>query len=186
VEREGEKAGQPRAVTWQCELPGSRDTFLADPVWPSEPGLRRFVFVALSRQTPLGKRMVYEPSKLWWLEMSEHADAILAAGPLTRRGPERSPIDGTIERFPNVSVGPEGKISVVYLTREPAASMWQLRSAMLEIDGPTGKPRIQSPRSISHVLDQGLAPAPLMFSADGQSVYASAGDGRIVKHPIPR
>jgi len=186
VGRDGERAAQSRAVTWQCEVPGLRDTFLADPVWPSEPGLRRFVFVTLSRQTPLGKRMVYEPSALWWLEMSEHGDAILAAGPLTRPGPEISSIDGSIERFPNVAVGTGGKMSLVYLTRRPAAGSWQLRSAMLEIDGETGKPRISSMRSTSHILDEGLAPAPLMVSADGQSVYASAGDGRIVKSPILR
>jgi len=186
VGRDGERAAQPRAVTWQCEPPGRRDTFLADPVWPSEPRLRRFVFVALSRQVPHGKKMVYEPSKLWWLEMSEHADAILAAGPLTRPGPEGSQVDGIMERSPNVAVDPEGKISLVYLTRRPAARLCQLRSAALEIDRESGRPRINSPRSTSHLLDEGLAPAPLMVSADGRSVYAAAGDGRIVKYPIPR
>jgi len=130
--------------------------------------------------------MVYEPPALWWLEMSERANAILAAGPLTRPRPEGSAIDGRTERFPNVAVGTEGKISLVYLTRKPAANLWQLRSTMLEIDRETGKPRISSLRSTSHILDEGLAPAPLTVSADGQSVYASAGDGRIVTYPIPR
>jgi len=173
-------------VTWQCELPGARNAFLADPMWPSEAGLRRFVFVTLRRQRPLGKRMVYEPPALWWLEMSKNADAIVAAGPLTGLGPEGSPIDLTIERFPNVAVGTEGKMSLVYLTKKPAAILWQLRAAMLEIDGRTGKPRTSPLRSTSHILDDGLAPAPLVVSADGQCVYASAGDGRIVTYRIPR
>jgi len=69
--------------------------------------------------------------------------------------------------------------------RKPAAILWQLRSATLEIDGKTGKPRISPLRSTSHVLDDGLAPTPLIVSADGQSVYASAGDGRIVTYGIP-
>jgi len=128
---------------------------------------------------------MYEPSKLWWLEMSEQADAILAAGPLTRPGPDGSQIEGMIERLPNVAIDRSGKISLVYLTRQPPAPSWQLRSVTLEIDPETGYPRINSQSGAHRVLDEGVAPAPLMVSADGRIVYASAGDGRIVKYPIP-
>src|SRR5262249_49767610 len=158
---------------------------LADPTWPSDPKLREFVFVALSRQVPLGNRRVYEQARLWWLQMSEQADAIMAAGPLTEPSEDRIPADGAIQRSPAIAVGSRGAICRPHLRRKPPEKLWQLCSVSIEIDVGTGKPRIKSPYPELHVLDTGLALAPLVVSADGRAVYASSANGRIIKYPIP-
>jgi hypothetical protein len=176
----------PCPVLWQCAPPGTPDYLLADPMWPSDPRLRRFVFVTMSRQLPLGKERIYEPYKLWWLEISERADAILAAGPLTRAGADGSQIDGTIERYPNVAVDRRGQAHLIYLTRQPPARLWQLRSVALEIDRESGHPRISPASPQNSVLNESIALAPVMVSADGRKVYASAADGQIVNFAISR
>jgi hypothetical protein len=186
VRKAGERDALPRALVWKCARPGGRDVFLSDPVWPSEPRLRRYVFVALSRQVARGKKMVFEASKLWWLEISEQSDSIVAAGTLTRAEPGGAQGDGMIERLPSIAADLDGKMSLVYLTRKPDDASCQLRAAALEIDGESGKPRLSPASSTSHVLDAQIALAPLMVSADGRKVYASSADGRIVNYSIPQ
>jgi hypothetical protein len=143
------------------------------------------VFVALGRQAVRGKNRVFERSKIWWLQMSEKADAIVAAGPLAGEGEDGSPSDGIIERSPCVAVDGGGKIRLVHLRRKPPESLWRLCSVALELNNEAAETRIKPVDGTLQVLDNGLALAPLLVSADGRIVYASSGDGRIVKYPIP-
>jgi hypothetical protein len=182
---EAGRAARPASVVWQCAPPGCGAPYLADPFWPSDSRLRRFVFVALGRQVARGKQRVYARSKLWWLLMSEQADAILASGSLTAPQADDSPVEDEIERLPNVAIDRSGKIRLVHLRRKPTARVWQLCAVTLEIDHLTGTPRQSGQNSSCHVMDDGLALAPLLVSVDGRNVYASTEDGRIIKYPIP-
>ena len=177
------KSTGPRPVTWRCAVPGSGGTFLCDPVWSSAKELRRFVFVSLSLQSRVDSRRVYEPARIWWLEMNEHADEILGAGRLT--GPElrRALSRSMDERMPTVSVDPGGKLTLAYLTRSQGSNAWRLSLAALALDPRTGSPLIAGgPVEAASDL-QLIAPT---FSSDGQVVFASATDGGIEQYSVPR
>jgi len=187
-DKRGRNLGSARAlhpVTWRCQPPGAGKTFLADPEWSSDPRLRRFVIVALSHQQVEDGKRAYAPFEIWWLQMSEEADAILAAGRLTGRGLSSAADDSVIERFPSVSVGSERRLTLIYLTREPGTSSWRLCRSPLELDQKTGKPTLAPNPAGAEVLGDGLAPSPVIPLTDGRSVYASAAIGQIFKYPRP-
>jgi hypothetical protein len=171
-------------IEWRCTPPGPGETVLADPVWPTDGALSRFVIVSLRRQTIEGARKAYEQSKIWWLEMSEEADAIVAAGRLTLAGSSRKPDDLLVEGYPSVSAGSGGQLTLNYLARRTDTVSWQLCRAILEIDQKTGKPVLAPNSPAAEILGEGLAPSPVVPLEDGRSVYASAGAGQIVKYPL--
>ncbi len=179
------RAGELDPVAWRCERPGPGETYLADPEWSPDPRLRPFVIVSLRRQEEVGGKRVYAPSTIWWLQMSEDADAIVAAGRLTASGSRSAALVPLVERFPSVSVGSDGRLTLVYLTRGPGASSWRLCQSALELDPKTGKPALAPDRALAEVLGEGLAPAHVIPSTDGRSVYASAAAGQILKYPRP-
>jgi hypothetical protein len=174
-----------RPVTWHCQRPGAGEAYLADPEWSSDPRLHRYVIVALRRQRLERGKKEYEPSKIWWLQMSAQADGILAAGRLTVPGSSLAADDSPSERFPSVSAGSEGGLTLVYLARLPQSSSWQLCRTALEFDPKTGAPKLALEPAAAEVLGAGLAPSPVIPLTDGRSVYASAAAGQIVKYPEP-
>jgi hypothetical protein len=166
-------------LTWKANPPGQGKVLLGDPIWPAEPRLRRFVIVALSLQVKAGPCSVFQPSRLWWLEMNEAADTILTAGPLT--GPARDDSDGerVCEQYPGIAIGTGGEIHVIYLSRRGEESALRLHSARLGFDADSGRPRIESGRHGSRILGEGLDKAPLLVSADGGRIFALDRAGRI-------
>jgi hypothetical protein len=186
AESKGGDDAHARAVTWDTQPPGSGVVYLDDPAWSSEPALRHLVFVALSMRENRENRRVILPSRLWWLVMNEEGDAIVAAGPLTESKPDDSSNPAMFERMPNVVIGAGDKISLVYLTRAGREQSWRLRSAPLELDSATGRPRVKNSGSAARSLAEGLAPASLVVSADGESVYAIDCTGQTHKHSLSR
>ncbi len=172
-----------RAVKWECTPPGAGLPILDDPVWSSEPALKRFVLVALSLQKSVGTKKVHAPYKLWWLEMNAHGDAIVAAGPLTGPADAESQTGPMTERLPNLAATGD-RIGLVYLRREPGRLGWNLCAGRLEIDPATGRPQIDATTLPPRVLAQGLAFSPLLFSPDGQTVYAAHPSREIVGYAI--
>jgi hypothetical protein len=177
--------GQPRAVTWQAQPPGLGEAMLADPVWSSEPRLRKWVIVALSPKRRLAGKMVYPKPRLWWLEMSNQADAILAAGPLREAAGDDGPAAGEpAERLPSIARDARGMIRLVYLARRPAEGSWRLCSVGLAFDPETGRPRLQADTQTSLDQQAELATGPPVVSADGSRVFSLAGPGRIASDPL--
>jgi hypothetical protein len=177
-------AAQP--VTWRCAVPGSGTVFISDPVWPGDPQLRRFVFAALSRQTFIEGKLRNESPQIWWLEMSEGGDEIRSAGRLTAPGSGSAESRSLIERMPSVSVGPPGRLTLAYLTRGRQETSWRLCLAALSFKKESGKPVVVEVSAPKQEVTDGLLPMPPTFSADGQSVFASAQDGRIKKYSLAR
>jgi hypothetical protein len=177
---------QARAVAWATKMPGLGAAALCDPAWSSEPLLGHLVFVSLSHKVFRDGCRVILPAKLWWLVMNDEGDTIVNAGRLTVPGPEEPTNDTIFERLPSIKVGAGGEISLAYLTRESGQRFWQLQSAKLEIDAETAVPRMLQSGTRSNALANDLAPSPLVFSANGECVFAMDGTGQIVKYSIPR
>jgi hypothetical protein len=143
------------------------------------------VFVGLSTQKRIGNKTVYEPTKIWWLRLSEQGDSIVAARRLTEPIRAETERDQTAERCPYVAVGAGGRMSLLYLTRRFGHGSWTLDWAAFELDRQTGDPIVSTVPEGRHTLGAGLAAVPLVGAADGHSVYAVASSGQIVKHAVP-
>ena len=179
-ERPAGAAGRPepsRPVAWAVQPPGTGQVFLDDPVWPDDPRLKKWVFVVLRHQTLRHGRRVYGPSQLWWLELSDGAEMIVAAGRLTRSPGDDSACGGIEERFPNVAIGQHGDLRLVYLERPDRTSSWRLRSAVLDLHGPTGRPMVAAANTNAPESPEELHAAPLFVSADGATVYGMSQSG---------
>ncbi len=110
----------------------------------------------------------------------------MAAGPLTRTPGEYSGCGGIEERFPNVAIGQGGDLRLVYLERSDRASAWRLRSAVLDFDGPTGRPIAAAAISDTPDPPEELHAAPLLVSADGATVYGMSQSGGLAALPADR
>ncbi len=137
------------------------------------------MIVGLSEQSRRGPKATFQPFRLWWLEMSDQADSILAADRLTIPASVEAEDDDLQEQFPNVAVGPEGKVRLVYLARRKGGKSAQLCSAELQFDAETGQPRLASGQVGSRKLAEGLGTAPLLVSADGTRVFGLDVSGRV-------
>jgi len=166
----------PVPVTWKIPIPGLGRVLLQEPVWSSDPRLRKWVIVGLGQQTRLRPRANFQSSKLWWLELNEQAESVLAAGRLTVPENNEADDDDLEERFPNLAVGPGGKVRLVYLARRRGQKSSELRSA--ELDAGTGPPRLTSGQVGTRKLGEGLGLAPPLVSADGRKVFALDDSGR--------
>jgi hypothetical protein len=171
---EGE-AGHPDPVVWGIHPPGRGEVFLEDPIWPDEPRLKKWVFVALSHQERRGQRFVYGPWQLWWLELSEGARVIVAAGRLAGTAGEAAHTFD--ERAPNIAIGPGGEVRLVYLARPARQGGWRLRSAVLEFDGRTGRPLSVVDDRPAPGPDAELATSPLVVTTDGATVFGLSRSG---------
>jgi hypothetical protein len=174
-----------RPLAWDCRVPASGNVLLSDPAWPSEPRLRHLVLVGLSAQKLRGRKPFFEPPKLWWLEIDDVGDTIRRAGQLTQPAGAESKIDMSSERFPTVVVGRDGKLSLVYLIQRPGTSRIELCWARLEVDATTGVPSLSPRENLHHAIARGLRLAPPVVSADGRTVFAANGVGKLVRVTLP-
>jgi hypothetical protein len=181
----GVSAARTHAVIWHCEEPGAATTFLSDPVWPTDPRFKRLVLVALCSQRRASSGMTYEPSKLWWLKLSTEGDAIVAAGRLIEPEKTDGPSQPSAERSPYIAIGANGQISLFYIARLSGDRGWKLHSSPLELDGATGVPHVRPTIEPRRPLGNELAVVSLAGTADGQSVYAFADNGRIRRLSVP-
>jgi len=173
------------AVAWQCDTPTRFAMTIEDPAWSSEPAIREFVFVAISMVDPQIDPKVTQPSRIWWLRMNDEGDAIVEAGPLTHDdAPKAAGRQRRFERMPSIVVGPGGKLKLVYLSRDDHENTWRMRSAPLEVELSTSLPRIHEASRTHRVLAEELAPASLVFSADGTQVFAIDATGQTVKKSV--
>jgi len=173
-----------RPLAWDCPVPASGNVVLSDPAWPSEPRLRHLVLVGLSSQKMQRRKRFLEPPKLWWLEIDALGDTIRRAGRLTQTACAESEFDMTAERFPTV-VGRDGRLGLVYLIQRRGTSRIELRWARLEVDAKTGVPSLRPSQNLNDPLDQGVGLVPPVVSADGRSVFAANGSGKLVQFTIP-
>jgi hypothetical protein len=174
-----------RPVVWDYPSPGCGRTFLFHPVWSSDSRLRHVVFVGLSVQKRIRKRNPLEPAKLWWLEMNEEGDTIRRAGPLRPSSSRPNELNMTAECFPNVVVGPDGVLSIVYLTRRHDSRTAELRWSRLELDPNTGVPSSPDSADRTRILATELALAPVVVSADGRRILALKGSCELIEVELP-
>jgi hypothetical protein len=186
ADQDGASRSSPVPVTWKVPVPGSGCVMLADPVWPSESALRRWLIVSLTRQGQRGTRRFFLPSELWWLELDEQAASIVAAGRLT--APEGGDADEShaLEQYPNVAIGPEGTIQMVYLSSRKGEKTGRLCSADLHFDARTGRPCLASGPLQTRTLGEGLGLAPLLITADGKTVIGMDDSGRVSRFSLTR
>jgi hypothetical protein len=179
------RAVAPMPVDWRVRPPGLGEVYLADPVCSADPRLRKWVIVALSLKRRRAETVVYQSSRLWWLELSDQADAILAAGPLS--GPAGDdPEPAAAERWPSLAVDAGGTIRLVWLARRPGKGSWRLCSSVLRLDPETGRPRLDPKLAATIGPDAPLATAPPVISADGSRVFRFTGPGLIASAPVAR
>ncbi len=170
--------GNPDQVVWAVPFPGDGEVYVQDPVWLDTPRMKRWVVVALSQQVRRGRRCVYSPPRLWWLEMSEGARVIVAAGRLVGTSGPSGEADRDIEeRSPTVAVGASGEIRLVYLSRSCRQKTWRLRSAVVDFGARTGRPTGVSGDGAIPDRDAGLVASPLVLSSDGATVFGMSRSG---------
>ncbi len=145
------------------------------------------MFVGLRPQEIRNDRLLFGPSQLWWLEMSDDGRSIVAAGRVTR-GDGDGPSSGVIEeRFPNVALGRNGDIRLVYLERSAKDTDWRLRSVGLGFDPRTGRPTAaEAGEDKSPASSEPLRAGPLVVSADGATVFGRSRSGVLAVLPIVR
>ena len=169
----------PEPVTWKVPAPGVGGVFLSDPVWSSDSRLRKWVIVALCQRQKPGPGSELEPSKIWWLEMGDQAESIVAAGRLTVPVGIETKNNDPKEQYPNVAVGPGGRIQLIYLSRRKGQEAARVCAAELHFDAETGRPYVASGRPGCRTVGEGLAMAPLLVSADGTKVFGRDASGRV-------
>jgi hypothetical protein len=174
-------------VAWEVRLPGAGGVFLDNPVWPQEPRLKRWIFVGLRQQELEGGRLHFGLPKVWWLEMSDDGKSIVGTGRLTGTVGGAAASDDIEERYPNVAVGMDGDIHLVYLERSAREKRWRLRAARLGFDPRTGRPTAEAggTRAFPEPAED-LQSAPPLVSTDGATVYALSRSGRLAIFPVGR
>jgi hypothetical protein len=174
-------------VVWEIAPPGSDEPMLVDPFWPAEARLRRWVFVTLMVLERHQGRNIYGPRRLWWLEMSDDARSIVAAGPLIEPVVGEPPTVRVEQRFPNVAVDPDGEIRLVYLEGRNRCKDWHLRSVPLEFDTRSGHPHaVTGEYGPVREPSRSLQLAPILVSSDGATAYGISQTGQIAAVALPR
>ena len=171
-------------IIWRGPTPGGGAVSLNNPMWSPDPRFRKWLVVSLSQQIQQEGRLQYKPSELWWLEMDEHAESIVASGRLTL--PSRSEEAGShpYEQYANIAVGPNGEVQLVYLTRERGQQAAELRSAKVQFDAVSGRPFVAPGRDGNRIVSDGLSIGPLLVSADGTKVHGLDQSGRVITYSL--
>ena len=175
-------------VVWVISPPGLSEPMLADPFWPADPRLQRCVFVALMVLERQNDRNVYGPSTLWWLELSDDARSVVAAGRLTEPTGDETASGRTDERLPNVAVGADGHIRLVYMERRNRNDKWRLQSAALELDPADGAAPSSPPASFPALPARPVGPFNphcLLVSSDGATAYGLSKTGALASVRLP-
>ncbi len=173
-------------IEWRTTTPGAREPLLLDPLWPSEPSLRRWLLVSLVNLETQKGVTAYAPARLWWLELSDDARSIVAAGPLTTPDPDDTEAARFDQRFPEVVHAPDGSTRLVFEERLPRSRKIRLVSAPIEFDSRTGRPRVsahlvRSPSPPSREMEA----APFLISGDGATAFAFHQNSQLTAFPIP-
>ncbi len=116
--------------------------------------------------------------QLWWLRLDRDGREVIAAGVLTRDGPEK--------RAPQLASRPDGGLTLVYMERKPSRSKWTLRVAPAAIDPATAAPQPLS--EPGPILAEGCLWSMPGISADGHWITYLRQQGpssrRIVRAPL--
>jgi hypothetical protein len=142
---------------WRIPLPG-KNPVLSDPSLPADPRLGGRLLVALSVAEEGGRVPLWQ---VWWLQVDAAATAIVAAGRLTRPGPEDAH-----ERFPALAIGPDGGMVLAFLVHRPGDRGYQLRLAPIQVEPRTGVPSVAPGEAA--VLADGCLPLHPAVSEDGR------------------
>jgi hypothetical protein len=174
-------------VVWEVRPPGSGEVFLDNPVWSHEPRLKKWIFVGLRQKEPRGDRLCFGPPRLWWLETSDDARSIVAAGRLTGTVGDDTASGVVEEHYPNVAVRADGGIRVVYVERSTGEKAWRLRSVGLGFDPTTGRPMaVAGGDGPTDEPREALQAAPLLVSTDGATVYGLSRTGGLASLTVGR
>jgi hypothetical protein len=166
---------RPRALTWNCPVPGEDGVYLTEPDWPSDPRLRNIVFVGL-RVTPPARTAGRKagPTQIWWLRLSDDGASIVEAGRLLEDSADGLDV---IERCPIVGRSSAGRTVLAYFRKLPSQSL-SLHVVDIEVD-----PERNCPRTVlgpgAKLADDCLA-SPPVFSKDGRwlNIVRKTGGGR--------
>jgi len=179
--------GSPLAVSstvgWNAPRPCRGGLLLTDPVWPGHPAFPEIVFATLSPAPHPYEHGNQLSHQLWWLRMNEAASAIEASGPLIEPGSTDAEDLRSVKRFPDLAMGPDGSLLLVYLSSSEASGQ-RLEALPIEADPSSGHPRVVA-GARPRVIASDCAMAPPVVSADRKAVYSvSKTTGRVEKHPI--
>jgi len=176
--------GTPYQVSWKSPPPLAASVFITNPVWPSHPRLRHLIFATVTPIPGNSEPKGTDLTKLLWLQMRENGAVIEASGLLDVPTGKASEDLTVLKRFPNVELGRDGTIRLVYLSSIQGDCSFRLVVVPIEIDPETGHPRVPV-HCLPRVLDEHCALVPPLFSADGMTVYmVSMNSGLIVKRKI--
>jgi hypothetical protein len=156
------------AVTWSCPPPG-REMYMRDPVWSNDPRIGGRLIVSLSYLAKESEKQA-TPPRLWWLELSSDASAVLSAGPLTDPAASSESLKYEAERFPNVARTPDGRLIAVFSTRPHLGADWELRLGPIGFDTSSGTPVVSLAETRTLARNQIGTLTP--FSVDGRYVFA--------------
>jgi hypothetical protein len=184
-EAEDSVPGSLRRVKWRCARPSAGQIYISEPHLSAVPRLRNYVFVSLSAQKQLDKKVQQELPKLWWLRMNDRFDVIEAAGPLTGEFANHNQRDPIAERFPTIAPGSEHRLSMIYITRKPPERGWRLQFSMVELDPKTGEPRVTSRENTAVALAEDIAADYPLISADSKSAFARSATGQLITVKLP-
>jgi hypothetical protein len=172
----------PQPIVFACSPPGVRSLVICDPVWPSDPRLRRLLFATATSQLDHGDRTIMNVPQIWWLRLDSAGTTIEAAGHMFERPSPGT--EATVRRFPTIGVDRNGAIHLVYLARTRGQRALRLEAVEVEVDPTSRRPRI-SAGSRPVVLDRDAALTPPLIAADGLSVIGfSSSTGQLVRHRI--
>ena len=135
--------------------------------------------MGLSLQSKVGKRTVFQPYRLWWLEMSDAVDRIVSAGPLTGPACEETEGESPSERYPNIAIGTGGETYLVYLLRHGFEKSLQLHSARLQVRPGLRPAALEGIIGDSRILGERTREGPLLVSADGSRIFALESSGQV-------
>lgn len=177
-----------RPLAWDCPVPTSGTLLLADPVWPSDPRLRHLIFVSSTSQQPGRGGRLFQPPKLWWLEIDERGETIRRAGLLdvqSRTTAQKTGINTMALRFPTAVVTKGGGLGLVYLSQRAGTAQIELWWARLHLDPKSGAPSVGPSENLTDARPCEFRLSAPVVAADGRSILAPSRSGALVRLTIP-
>jgi hypothetical protein len=163
-----------KPVLWASRALAASPPYITDPSWPDHPRLRHLLVGSVIPRSDLDHRAASDLTELCWFEIDPEGSAITAAGILLDPNNGRRSRPTVVARFPVLCASAGGITRLVYLARTSGQRAVRLESLAIELDPESKRPRI-APGGHPVVLDADAAMAPLVVSADGDSVFYLAG-----------